>query len=309
MRVNPDNMVITAGTSQGLDLICTLFSKPGGTIFVEEPTYFLALRIFQDHDLHVIPIPLTEDGLDFDVLYAALQQRRPDFIYVIPSYQNPRGYTMSAEQRSRLVQIAGEEDVLIVADEVYHLLNYAQPTPPALAAYYDDAPILSLGSFSKILAPGLRLGWIQGSAEQIERIAACGLLDSGGCANQFTAALVRSVMELDLLTPYLAGLKSIYAERAAALSKALREQIPEADFDDPTGGFFHWLTFPNTVDTEELLLYAQLQHVSYVPGSLCSSLNGLRNQLRLSFAFHDMAAQAHGVERLRRALDTYNRDA
>ncbi len=166
-----------------------------------------------------------------------------------------------------------------------------------------DAPILSLGSFSKILAPGLRLGWIHGSPALIDKIARCGLLDSGGCPSHFTSGLVRSVLELDLLTPYLSDLKTTYLGRAQSLSAALREQIPEARFDEAAGGFFLWLSLPPHVDTVRLLPVAEALHVSYVPGARFSSRDALRSQLRLSFAFHDSPALALGVERLRCALE------
>lgn len=304
--VDAERLVLTAGASQALDLICTLFARRGDTVFVEEPSYFLALRIFADHGLRVVSLPTDGEGLVVDALEDALAQYAPAFLYVIPTFQNPTGVTLSAARRQRLVDVAAAHDLLVVADEVYHLLDYtaAPSAPPApLALYADEAPILSLGSFSKILAPGLRVGWIHGSPALVERIAACGLLDSGGSPSHFTAGLVRSVLELDLLDPYLRELKETYAARARALAAALRTHIPEAAFDEASGGFFLWLAFPDEVDTVELLPLAEARQVSYVPGARFSSRDALRNKMRLSFAFHDIPALELGVRRLRHALD------
>ena len=303
--VDADRLVLTAGASQALDLICTLFTTQGDVILVEEPSYFLALRIFEDHGLHAIPVPTDENGLVVDALEQAIAEHHPAFLYVIPTFQNPTGVTLFSQRRERLVDVAARHDLLIVADEVYHLLAYAEPPPAPLALYADEAQILSLGSFSKILAPGLRLGWVHGTPALTQRIAQCGLLDSGGCPSHFTSALVRSVLELDLLDPYLAKLKTTYAARAQALSAALRSVLPEAAFSDAAGGFFLWLTFPETLDTEALLPIAEKHEVGYVPGVRCSSSGGLRNCMRLSFAFHDIPALELGVERLRGSMDEY----
>ena len=305
--IDAGRTIVTAGASQGLDMICTLFTKPGDTILVEEPSYFLALRIFEDHDLRVISLPTDENGLIVDALEAAIVRYSPAFLYLIPTFQNPTGVTLSAARRQQLVKVAASRNLLILADEVYHLLNYAEATPRPLALYADNAPILSLGSFSKILAPGLRLGWIQGTPALIDRITRCGLLDSGGCPSHFTSGLVRSVLELDLLAPYVDTMKQEYGARSRSLSAALRAEIPEARFDDAAGGFFLWLTLPHGVDTSDLLRFAEARQVSYVPGSRFSSSNGLRSALRLSFAFHDTRALALGVVRLREALYAYGR--
>lgn len=184
--VEPDSLFVTSGASGGLDLICTLFTQPGDTIFVEEPTYFLALRIFADHGLRLVPIPTDEDGLVLDALEEKLAEILPRLLYLIPAFQNPSGHTLTQERRERLVALCQEHDFLVVADEVYHFLNYSLQPPKAFAAYSGVRNVISLGSFSKILAPGLRLGWMQAEASRIERLVTCGLLDSGGGMNPFS---------------------------------------------------------------------------------------------------------------------------
>lgn len=156
--VGAEFLMTTAGASQALDLICSRFSKPGDVVFVEEPTYFLALRIFADHGLEVVGLPTDDDGLVIDSLVDALVDRQPAFIYTVPTFQNPTGITMAEERRQQLVALAQAHDFLVVADEVYHLLDYAMLPPYPFAGYIDGERVLSIGSFSKILAPGLRLG-------------------------------------------------------------------------------------------------------------------------------------------------------
>lgn len=152
-EVDLDSLMITAGASQALDLICTRFTKEGDTIFVEEPTYFLALLIFRDHGLNAVGIPIDEHGMRVDALEQALVQHRPVMLYTIPTFQNPSAVTMSPERRAQLVALSEQHDFLIVADEVYHLLDFGGLLPPPFASWVESGRVLSLGSFSKICAP------------------------------------------------------------------------------------------------------------------------------------------------------------
>ena len=183
--VDPDTLFVTNGISNALDLICAHFTRPGDTIFVEEPTYFLALRIFADHDLRIVPIQTDENGLVIEALEEKLAQVQPKFLYIVPTFQNPGGHTLPDERRERLVRLSQEHDFLIVADEVYHFLNYSNQHIKPFAAYTDRETVISLNSFSKILAPGLRLGWMQAHPDKIKRLVTSGLLDSGGGLNPF----------------------------------------------------------------------------------------------------------------------------
>ncbi|MEJ2169927.1 MAG: PLP-dependent aminotransferase family protein, partial [Desulfobacterales bacterium] len=248
--VDFDNLFITAGASQGLDLICTLFSRPGDTIFIEEPSYFLALRIFADHGLNLVSLPMDAHGLILDALEEKLSRYTPTFLYTIPTFHNPSSVTLAAERRERLVQLSRQHKLLIVADEVYHLLSYSDFPPKPLASHIDGGSILSLGSFSKIMAPGLRLGWIQAGTRLLQRFTGCGLLDSGGGLNPFTSGVMRSAIENRLLENQMTQLKTAYSRRKEALANALRDNLPAAvRFVEPRGGFFIWLEFPDAVDT------------------------------------------------------------
>lgn len=305
--VNADDLFVTAGASQGLDLICTLFTQPGDTIFVEEPSYFLALRIFADHQLNVVSLPMDEDGLMVEALEEKLLRHKPVFLYTVPTYHNPSSITLGAERRGQLVNLSRRHNFFIVADEVYHLLSYnSVPPPMPLAAHIESETVLSLGSFSKIMAPGLRLGWIQAGAHLIKRFVSCGMLDSGGGLNPFTSAVVCSAIELGLQENQLAVLKKTYRKRKIALNRALKENLPApVRFIEPAGGFFFWLEFPNGIDTEKMLVEALKNKVGYLPGTKFSCSNSLQNYARLSFSYYGIPQLEEGVKRLAPVIESY----
>lgn len=299
-----EDLFVTCGASLALDLICTLYTQPGDTVLVEEPTYFLALRIFADHRLRVLSIPCDEQGLRLDTLAETLAHERPALLYVIPTHQNPSGATLPLARRQRLVELAQAHDFLIVADEVYHLLSYGVTSPPpALASFAAGGRVLSLGSFSKILAPGLRLGWVQAAPNHIARLVQSGLLDSGGGLNPFTSGLVRVALEEGRQDAYLAQLKTTYAARSAALNAALRRELGgQVHFVEPQGGYFFWLRLAEGLDATALLARAQAYGVGFRPGVRFSSRDGLHNYLRLSFAYYEEPQLAEGAARLARLL-------
>lgn len=300
--VSPAELFITNGASQGLDLICTLFTHPGDTIFVEEPSYFLALRIFADHHLNIVPLPMDSDGMVIEALEKQLKTNRPVLLYTIPTFQNPSGYTISNERRARLAQLSREYSFTIVADEVYHLLNFSAQPPMSMAGFIDQGNILSLGSFSKILAPGLRLGWIHAAPQHTQALAACGLLDSGGGLNPFTSGIVRGLLETDGLQENIKHLCAVYGERVAAMDAALRSELPEAEYLTPRGGYFFWVRLPGGRDAQAFLQRAEEHKVSFRPGVRFSSRGGLRDYARLCFAFYEASQLAEGVGRLKQAL-------
>lgn len=305
--VNADDLFVTAGASQGLDLICTLFTQPGDTIFVEEPSYFLALRIFADHRLNVVSLPMDEDGLVVEALEEILLRHKPVFLYTVPTYHNPSSITLGAKRRGQLVHLSRRHNFLIVADEVYHLLSYDSVPPPLpLASHIEPGTVLSLGSFSKIMAPGLRLGWIQTGRHLMERFTGCGMLDSGGGLNPFTSAVVCSAIELGLQESQLTMLKKTYRQRKIALNNALQKHLPTAvRFIEPAGGFFFWLEFPDGVDTAKMLVAAQKNKVGYLPGIKFSCSNSLQNYARLSFSYYGVSQLEEGVKRLATVIASY----
>ncbi|HSN78681.1 MAG TPA: PLP-dependent aminotransferase family protein [Anaerolineae bacterium] len=308
LKVDLSQLFISNGASQALDLLCTLHAQPGDVVFVEEPTYFLALRIFADHRLRVVGLPTDEHGLVIEALEDELKRQRPTLLYTIPTHQNPSGATLLRERRRRLVELSQEHGFLVLADEVYHCLSYDAAPPPPLASFVDVGTVLSLGSFSKILAPGLRLGWVQGRADRLQTLAQCGLLDSGGGLNPFTAAVVRRALELGLQGQHLDRLRQVYAARLAALNAALQRDLAgQLSYRRPDGGFFIWARLAAGRDAEALMQTALAHGVGFRPGVRFSSQGGLADYMRLCFAYYDEARLVEGVTQLRAALEAHPR--
>ena len=301
--VDPDNLFVTNGISNALDLICAHFTRPGDTIFVEEPTYFLALRIFADHDLRIVPVQTDENGLIIEALKEKLAEVHPKFLYTVPTFQNPGGYTLSQDRRDELAQLSQKHGFIIVADEVYHFLNYSNRQVKPFAAYADLESVLSLGSFSKILAPGLRLGWLQAHPEVIKRLVTSGLLDSGGGLNPFTSAIVRELLEAGDLEKNIASLISAYRSRLEVMDASLRRELPQSEFETPEGGFFFWVRLPG-VDAGQLQQKALEVQVGFRPGIRFSSQGGMRDFIRLCFAFYDEENIEEGIRRLRESVES-----
>jgi DNA-binding transcriptional MocR family regulator len=301
--VDPDNLFVTNGISNALDLICAHFTRPGDAIFVEEPTYFLALRIFADHDLRIVPVQTDENGLIIEALKEKLAEVHPKFLYTVPTFQNPGGYTLSQDRRDELVQLSQKHGFIIVADEVYHFLNYSNRQVKPFAAYADLESVISLGSFSKILAPGLRLGWLQAHPEVIKRLVTSGLLDSGGGLNPFTSAIVRELLEAGDLEKNIASLISAYRSRLEVMDASLRRELPQSEFETPEGGFFFWVRLPG-VDAGQLQQKALEVQVGFRPGIRFSSQGGMRDFIRLCFAFYDEENIEEGIRRLRESVES-----
>lgn len=298
-KIEEQNLFVTGGNSQALDFICALFTRPGDTVIVEEPSYFLAFRIFLDHGLNIVSVPVDEDGLDVDRLQSVLSQTEVRLLYTIPSFHNPGGQTLSLERRRRLAELSREHDFLIAADEVYQLLYYYDPPPSAMGTMINGGNILSLGSFSKILAPGLRLGWIQTSPDLMKRLLDSGAVNSGGSFNHFTSHLVRHAIELGLQDSFLQRLRKIYRLRVEAMDEALHKHLAgQASWNRPQGGYFFWLKFHHSVDTGRLRDHAADYRTGFQPGTNFSAGGGLHNYLRLSFAHYNEEAICDGVKRL-----------
>ena len=303
-EVDPDHLMITAGATHGLDMACTYFASPGDTILVEEPSYFLALRIFRDRHLNMVPISIDSEGPVIDDVEAALKSVHPAFFYTIPTFHNPAGVTMSLKRRRQLLELSREHGFMIVTDEVYQLLSYGYAPPPPMATLDTESRVLGLGSFSKILAPGIRLGWIQAQPDLLARLTGGGLLLSSGGMNPFTSSLVQSVIETGLQHEYLDKLTSIYQKRAKAMTNALRHQLPRSVlFTSPRGGFFNWLQLATSIDTRSLRKGAVPAGVNFQPGANFSVRQRLGDCIRLCFVYYGSQRLVEGVRRLSEVLE------
>jgi len=303
-----ERMFIVGGLSQGLDLLCTLYTRPGDAILVDSPTYHLALRVFRDHGLELIPVTGDADGLRPDALADALKdlrseqrQRRPRrrarFLYLVPNFGNPTGATIPLARRGAIAALVQEADLTILEDDVYRHLWFDAPPPPLS----DLVPerVIRLGSFSKLLAPGLRVGWLHAPAEVVRRCADSGLLDSGGGVSHFAAHVVAAFMELGLFDAHVELLRAAYRERRDLFCAALARYLPDGcEWQVPGGGFFVWVRLPEGVDAAALLPQAEASGVSYVPGTrFCADGRG-RSHIRLAFTLLSPEELEEGAKRL-----------
>lgn len=302
--VRAESLFLTAGNSQALDFVSTVFGRSGDTVFVEEPSYYLAFQIFRDHGLNVVGIPVDENGMRIDALEARLKELSPAFVYVIPSYHNPCGHCMSVERRVGLCELSQQHDFVIVADEVYQLLHYGDAPPAAFGTMIKGDTVLSLGSFSKILVPAMRIGWIQTGPGLLGRILENGFINSGGSINHYSSHIVRHAIDLGLQRAQVPELRHAYRARVEAMEDALQSLFRGlATWERPDGGYFFWMRFDEGIDTGQLLDRARELETGFQPGSLFSSDGRLSNFLRLSFAHYREDEIREGIARMRRLFD------
>jgi DNA-binding transcriptional MocR family regulator len=284
----PDQVFIAGGLSQGLDLLCTLYTAPGAPILVDAPTYHLALRVFRDHRLELLPVDGDEDGLRPDALADALARlrregRSPRFLYLVPNFCNPTGVTLPLERRRAVAALAQEAGLMILEDDVYRHLWYDAPPPPPLS---DLAPehVIRLGSFSKLLAPGLRVGWLIAPPEIVRKCARSGLMDSGGGISHFSAHVVAAFMASGQFNAHVETLRAAYRARRDLFCAALAQHLPaECYWRAPGGGFFVWVRLPEGVDSADLLPRAEAVGVAYVPGTRFYADGRRSEHVRLAF--------------------------
>jgi DNA-binding transcriptional MocR family regulator len=307
--VPPGNRIfITAGISSGLDILCTLFSQPGDVALVESPVYHLALKVLRDHGLELVPVEADSDGIRPDSLADALERvrgsgRRPRFIYTVPTYNNPSSATMLPERRRLVAELAQTQGAVVLEDDVYRHLWFDAPPPRPLQSFAEPGVVIRLGSFSKILAPGLRLGWLLAPPAVVDRCNDSGLLDSGGGLSHLVAHGAGEFIRMGLLDAHVARLRQSYRARCDALLDALAEHMPASvAWTRPGGGFFVWLTLPEGIDSEDLLPRAAREGVAFVPGSRFCCCGGCERNLRLAFSFLSEEELRDGAKRLARSL-------
>ena len=305
--VGPEQVLITAGNSYGLDLVLNLLTRDGDAVLVETPSFSLALRTMRDHGVELVPVPCDDEGLDVaaaerELLNLRAAGRRVALLYTIPTFHNPAGVSLSADRRRQLVELAAAHDLPLVEDDVYRELAYEGAAPPALWTLAREAPIVRLGSFSKSLSPGLRVGWINAAPALLHRIDRAGVLVSGGNPAQFAACVVAGVLAGGGYDEHVRGLRESYGARRLALAAALREHLPAGcTWRLPAGGFFIWVRLPEGMRAGELLPVAEAHGVSFAPGRhFCA--DGDDRGLRLAFSLLDEAALREGARRLGAAI-------
>jgi 2-aminoadipate transaminase len=307
-----EQVMITGGISQALDMLCAQLSQPGDIVLVEAPTYHLAMRIFRDRGLRLVQIPGDAQGMHVEQAeqtLATLRGRgeRVAFLYVVATFGNPTGNTLTLARREALARLAQAKHLPVIEDDAYGFLWYDAPPPPSIYSLAPGGPIVRVGSFAKILAPGLRLGWMFADPALVQRCALSGLLDSGGGVNHFTAHVVASLMELGYLTTHIEQLRAILRSRRDTLLEALARYIPaECTWSPALGGFFIWIRLPGYMNAAALLTIAEQAGVSYLPGTRFFAEAGGERCLRLSFSLLSPAELTTGARRLGKVITQYS---
>ncbi len=269
--VDPADILVTTGGQQVIDLVCKILVNPGDVIIAEAPTYPGAVPAFSSYQADVRQIEMDADGMRIDVLedvLAALDRegRSPKFIYVIPNFQNPAGVTMSLPRRQRLVQIARERELLILEDNPYGLLRYEGEPLPTLRSLDGGDYVISLGTFSKLISPGIRIGWAVAPRPVLQKMNQ-GKQGSDLCSSTLSQVFVSEYFATGRWTDYVDAQKQLYRRRRDVMLDALAEHLPaEATWTRPEGGLFIWATLPDGLDTTDLLARALTRNVAFVPG-------------------------------------------
>ncbi|HEX5526757.1 MAG TPA: PLP-dependent aminotransferase family protein [Solirubrobacterales bacterium] len=300
---DPDDVIVTTGGQQAIDLVCKTVIDPGDVIVCEAPTYPGALSVFSSYQADVVQVECDEEGMQVEVLEQLLGElreegRRPKFVYSVPSFQNPSGVTMSLERRQRLVDLARAEELLVVEDNPYGLLRYGgEPMPPLYQLDGGDF-VIYVGTFSKILSPGIRLGWAVAPPPVMEKIV-LGKQAADLCTSTLTQYFVREYFAERRWQHYIDDLVEIYRGRRDTMLEALRTYFPaEATWTEPEGGLFIWATLPGYIDTSDLLAKALRADVAFVPGAAAYLDGRGRHSMRLNFSGVDAETIREGVRRI-----------
>ena len=300
--VDPDNIVITTGSQAAQDVACKVFCDPGDTVLCEDPTYVGALNTFEAYQVNAEPIPTDEHGLIPSALrlrIAELRQAgaRIKFLYTIPNFNNPSGITLAAERRAEIAEICIEENILILEDNPYGMLRYSgEPIRPLRADYPEN--VIYMGSFSKILAPGLRIGWAVVPTHLFRRFYLAAEAVTL-CPATFNQMLISKYLDGHDWRGQIQTYRELYAGRCAAMLEALDEHMPEGvSYTRPEGGFFIWVTLPEGIDTYALLSQGIEAGVVFIPGAAFSPNDEPSHRLRLAFSAVPEEKIREGVRRL-----------
>ncbi|HEY4280239.1 MAG TPA: PLP-dependent aminotransferase family protein [Conexibacter sp.] len=289
MTVSDDELMVTTGGQQVIDLVCKTLIDPGDVIVAEAPTYPGAVPTFCSYQADVVQIAMDADGMRIDDLEETLDRleregRRPKFIYTIPTFQNPGGVTMSLGRRQRLVRIAHERELLVLEDNPYGMLRYEGEALPPLYKLDGGEFVIYLGTFSKILSPGIRVGWAAAPQPVLQKMN-LGKQAADLCSSSMTQLFVSTYFGAVDWRTYVDSLRDVYRRRRDVMFDALAEHFPrEAQWTQPEGGMFIWATLPDYIDTTDLLARALRENVAFVPGRAAYLDGRGGSSMRLNFS-------------------------
>jgi 2-aminoadipate transaminase len=306
MKLNASDLLITTGSQQAIDLITRVLVDPGDRVAVEAPTYLGALQAFQFQGADVLPVPTDHEGVRVEELEAMVVRHRPKLLYLIPNFANPTGYVMSLRRRKKVLALAKAHRFFIVEDDAYGELYFNEPPPPSLFALANDEErqwVVHLASFSKILAPGLRLAWLSAPAELLRHVVVAKQLGDTH-ASTLSQLAAFHYLNAGSLEPALSRMRIFYKNQAHAMQRAIKTELSGTPFNamHPEGGMFYWADLP-FVDTKAMLRNAIEEHgVAYVPGAAFYVGQPERTRLQLSFASASVEQIGEGIRRLARCI-------
>jgi DNA-binding transcriptional MocR family regulator len=304
---HPDDVVVTTGSQQALDLVTRIFVDPGDVVVAEAPSYVGALGVFRAYQADVVHVPMDDDGLVPEALEATLTRlrragRRVKLLYTVPNHHNPAGVTLSAERRPRIVEIARRFGVLVLEDDPYGLLGFDGDPHPSLHSH-DPEGVIYLGSFSKTFAPGFRVGWAVAPHAVRERLV---LASEAAilCPSAFSQLAVCSYLERHDWKHQVGVFRDLYRERRDATLDALADLMPAASWTTPVGGFYVWLRLPGGLNAKAMLPRAVTQRVAYVPGTAFYADDQGQDFMRLSYCYPTPERIREGVRRLAAVVES-----
>lgn len=310
LNISSDNLMIIAGSTGGVTMITHYLTQPHDTILVDAPSYRDALHIFRDQHLNIQSIPIDEGGIIIPEMEQALaklqsQNKIPKFYYVVPTFQNPTGITLSTERRHAIIRLSQQYNFTIVEDDVYSEIRFVDEIPPSFYQLAGGRNVLRLGTFSKTLSPGLRLGWLIGDEVIIKRFVNSGTLKMGGGANPFTAKLVADYCQSGAWNKHILWLREQYQARRDIVLNALREHMPASvKWTQPDGGYFIWVTLPDTVHVTNLEQVANTNGVYFASGrGFFVNSDEENHTLRLSYSYVTPSDMQKGIATLGRLID------
>lgn len=306
IHAHPDDVVVTTGSQQALDLVTKIFIDPGDVILAEAPSYVGALGVFRAHEADVVHVAMDEDGLVPEALESTLTEvvtsgRRVKFLYTVPNFHNPGGVTLSLERRPRILEICRRFGVLVLEDNPYGLLGFDAEPLPALRSM-DEEGVIYLGSFSKTFAPGFRVGWAlapHAVREKLVLASEAAVL----CPSNASQMAISSYLEHHDWQGQIKKFREQYRERRDAMISALEEFMPEASWNVPDGGFYVWVTLPDGLDAKSMLPRAVTARVAYVPGTAFYFDGSGAGHMRLSYCYPTPERIKEGVRRLAGVMD------
>src|SRR3954447_21513852 len=308
IRADPEDMIVTAGGQQVIDLVARALVDPGDVILAEAPTYPGAVPVFSSYQADVVQIDMDDDGMRVDLREETLDRlerdgRRPKFIYTIPTFQNPGGVTMSLPRRRRPVEVANARELLVLEDNPYGLLRYEGVPVPTLRELDGGLYVMYLGTFSKILSPGIRVRWVLAPPPVLEKIT-LGKQAADLCSSTLSQLMVTAYFEQTNWRDYIDTVAETYRARRDTMLDALAEHFPaQAEWTRPSGGLFIWATLPDFIDTTDLLARALRENVAFVPGAAAYLDGRGHSSLRLNFSASSEDEIREGVRRIGQVVD------